>query len=90
MIHWVILLPVLGLVAMTVWSSWRKPSSAMPEPEPVVIVPPLPVRGDFLAPGIQAIHDRYEAMAHEQESATGGPKLAGQLKYAEMLKLHGA
>lgn len=67
--------------------------------EPIVETPPEPVTSlpathpphitFAVNPTIQAIHDKYEAMAHEQESPTGGPKLAGQLKYAEMLKHHG-
>lgn len=85
MIYLVYIAVILTILAVLVRPG--RPPIVIPEP---IIAPPLPVRSDFLAPGIQAIHDRYEAMANEPDSATGGPKLAGHLKYAEMLKHHGA
>lgn len=32
---------------------------------------------------------KYEAMSNEPESATGGPTLAGRLKYLEQVARHG-
>lgn len=49
--------------------------------KPEVAIPTLPKTDDLDA--------KYAAMAEEPDSATGGPLLAGRLKYLEQIARHG-
>lgn len=44
----------------------------------------------FELPDTEDLDAKYKAMAAEPESATGGPTLAGRLKYLEQVARHGS